>query len=202
MLPVLKQEGEAMRQYILCGSAVIILGLLSSSVAAQKVTRDFDKSQNFSRLKSFVVTPPRESDDPLMDQRITNAIAGVLAARGMTRVVEDGNVVVVPRLTAETRKEVTGYNTGYGPYYSSWPWHWGAGWGYWDGGWGSVYYQVRDVRYDTLIIDVVDGETGALMWRGTGVRRAHSHSNPETVDRELQKIVAKIMSNFPPDDRD
>lgn len=189
-----------MRQYILFGTAVVVLGLLPSSAAAQKVTYDFDKTQNFSRMKSFAVSQRDESDNPLVDRRVSGAIAGALVARGMSQVAHDPDVIVVPHLTAEMRKEVTGYNTGYWPYYSPWSWGVGGGWGhYWDGGWGSTYYQVRDIRYDTLVIDLVDAKTGALVWRGTGVKRASSSSKPERVDRRVEKTVAKIMNNFPPE---
>jgi hypothetical protein len=71
----------------------------------------------------------------------------------------------------------------------------GWGWGY---GAGTTTYEVREREYATLVIDMVDAETGALIWRGKRVTRVHSHSKPDDVDKKVNKTVAKILSSFPP----
>jgi hypothetical protein len=183
-------------------SAIVFLALVLAPAlaAAQKVTYDFDKAKNFRQVKSFALDEPTKSDNPLVDQRVARAIAGALSARGISRVEHDPDVLVVPTRTTETRKEVTAYSD-YWPSYGWGGWYWHTAWGpgYWGGGWGTTSYAVRNLRYDTLVIDMVDAKTGALIWRGTGVRRVHSNWKPDKVDSEMQETVAKIMSNFPPE---
>jgi uncharacterized protein DUF4136 len=195
-----KEEGEAMKHSI--GLVSVLLGLMSVPVAAiaQQVTYDFDKSTNFARLHSFTLKEGEESDNPLVDQRIEDAIVGALSARGMRKVDENADVFVVPARTTEMRKEVTAYNTGYWPYYGSGYWGYGPGYWGWGGGWGgpTTYVEERNRQYDTIVINMVDAKTGVLLWRGKGVKRVHSHWEPDTVDKKVRKTVTKILSNFPP----
>jgi Domain of unknown function (DUF4136) len=182
---------------------VALLSLMSVPVAAiaQKVTYDFDKSTSFARLQSFTLKEEAKSDNPLVDQRIDDAIVGALSARGMRKVDENADVFVVPTRTTEMRKELTAYNTSYWPFYGSgyWPYHGSGYWG-WGGGWGgqTTFIEQRDRQYDTIVIKMVDAKTGVLLWRGKGVKRVHSHWRPETVDKKVRKTVTKILSNFPP----
>ena len=181
-------------------SAVFVLGVMPALASAQDVTYDFDRAKNFAQVRSFALKQETKSDNPLVDQRILAAIAGALSARGLRPVDRNPDVFVVPKMTVEMRKEVTAYNTGYWPYYGygggSWGWggYWGGGWG---GGWGSTTYETRDLQYNTLVIDMIDAKTGDLIWRGSGVRRVHTHWKPDTVDRKVQKTVAKIMDKYP-----
>jgi len=181
-----------MKHSIRTAITAAILFLIPALAAAQKVTYDYDKSKNFAHVTTFTVKEGEPSHNPLVDQRIAAAITRTLTARGMRQVDHDPDVFIVPSLTAEMRKEYTAYNTGYWPYYGG---YWG---GYWGGGWGSTTVQERELQYDTLAIDMVDTKTGALIWRGKGVKRVHSHWKPDDVDKQVQKTVGKIMSHFPP----
>jgi Domain of unknown function (DUF4136) len=188
-----EQEGEAMNiRMAITSAAVVLIPVLA---AAQKVTYDYDRSKNFTHVRTFTVKEGEPSHNPLVDQRVAAQIARTLAARGMSQVDHDPDVYIVPSLTAEMRKEYTAYNTGYWPYYGGW---YGGYWGYWGGGWGSTTVQERERQYDTLVIDMVDARTGTLIWRGKGVKRVHSHWKPDDVDKQVAKTVGKIMSNFPP----
>jgi len=163
-------------------SALVALGLMPAAAVAQRVNYDYDKTTNFARVRSYALKSTTGADDPLVDRRITNAIARGLAMRGM-RVDENApDVYVVPHLTKEIRPQVTAYNNG---------WGWG-----WYG--GITTFEVQDLQYDTLTIDLVDARTGQLLWRGTGVKQVNPHWKPETVDRKVNEAVTKILRNFPP----
>lgn len=169
--------------------------LLPSELAAQKVSYDFNRTTNFAGVRTFAIKPSdKMSENQLVNDRITNAIAGTLAARGMTA-SHNPDVYVIPSVSSEIRQEVTGYGPGwfepfgYG-YYSS---RWYGPWGY-----GAGSYEVRDVQYATLTIDMVDARTGSLLWRGTGTRSVDPDWKPHTVDKKVWKAVTKIFKNFPP----
>jgi hypothetical protein len=166
--------------------------LLPTNTAAQKVSYDFNRTANFAQVRAFAIRPSdKMSENELVNDRITSAIAGTLAGRGMTS-SSNPDVFIVPSIATETRRQVTSYGPGwYEPFF---------GYGYYGGwyGWGVSGYEVRDVQYATLTIDMVDARTGALLWRGRGVRSVNPQWKPDTVDRKVFKAVTKIFRNFPP----
>jgi uncharacterized protein DUF4136 len=186
-----------MRYPIRIAVASIMLGTMPALASAQEVTYDFNRSRNFAHVNSFVIKSEIGSDNPLVDQRIVASIASTLSARGLRQVESDPDVIVVPKMTVEMRKEVTAYNSGYWPGYGWGSWYGGWGWGGW-GGWGATTFESRDRQYNTLVIDMVDAKTGDLLWRGSGVKRIHAHWKPHEIDKKVQKTVAKILSNYPP----
>jgi hypothetical protein len=169
--------------------------LLPAPAAAQKVSYDYNRTATFTGVRTYAIRPgDKMSENPRVNDRITQAIAGTLATRGMSA-SSNPDVYVVPSMSTEIRREITGYGPGwfepfgYGYYTSRWygPWGYGAG-----------SYEVRDVEYATLTIDMIDARTGSLLWRGKGVRSVNPQWKPETVDRKVFKAVTKIFKNFPP----
>ena len=180
-------------------SALLAATLIPQTVTPQTVTYDYDRKANFSRLRSFALRSENMSDNPLMNERITVAIAGALLGRGMVR-SDNPDMYVVPSLTSETRKEVTAYDWGspfgwYGSYGWYGPYGWRDPYGWNGGGWS---YQVRNVEYATLTIDMLDGGSGSLLWRGKGVRDVNPRWKPDDVEKKVHKLVAKILKKFPP----
>ena len=181
-------------------SALLAATLIPQTVTPQTVTYDYDRKANFARLRSFALRAENMSDNPLLNERITASIDGALVARGLTHSAQP-DMYVVPSLTSETRKEVTMHDWG-GPFgwYGSYRWYGPYGWlgpyGWNGGGWSTT--QVRDVEYATLTIDMLDGGAGTLLWRGKGVREMNPRWKPDDIDKKVNKLVAKILKNFPP----
>ena len=181
---------------ILLGLAVSTL--LPAAAMAQKVSYDYDRDQNFARLQTYAFKdiPTKETvasqtttyDAPFVKERIQEAVASQLEARGMRRDNEHPDVYVDTRQTFETRQDYT--------VYSPYGWGWGYGWGY---GWGPGYtdVQVRDIIVGTLTIDLRNAATGELVWRGVGVKTVHPTAKPERRDKRVVKVVAKIFKNYP-----
>ena len=167
-------------------AAVLVAGA-TAAVAAQKTSFDFDKTADFGALKTFGFKQGTPSGNPLVDDRITEAIAAALSAGGMTRVDADPDAYVVTHLTFDKQKDITTYSMGYGPY----------GWG-WGAGWGATDIRVRDIVSGTLVIDVVDAAKSAVIWRGIGVKEVKQHPKASDIDKNVSKAVAKILKNFPP----
>jgi len=195
-----------MAQSFRIACALLALTWVPRVGTAQKVSYDFQRTSNFAEVKSFELREGKLSDSPLVNGRITAEIVSALARRGM-RMTSDPDVYVVPKLTTEMRKEVTslggygwGWSGGLGPYYNGWygvfgPYYYG--WPAWDW-WSPTSYEVRDSRYDTLTIDMIDAKTGALIWRGQGVRHVDPHWKPAKTDRKVHETVTRILRNFPP----
>jgi len=168
-----------------------ISALLPAAALAQKVTYDYDRAQDFTRLKTYSFKDCTKSNDPFVDDRIAAAIAAQLAARGITRDDANPDVYVTARQKFDTHKEYTAYGSGY-------PYGWGYGYGY---GWGSGWYtdiKVKDIVVRTLTIDLADTANKDLVWRGVGVKQVRPMSKPARVDKRINREVTKIFKNFPP----
>jgi len=177
-----------------------LFGLMSVAVQAHDVTYDFDRTQDFSRLKTYALTVPA-SDNPLVDERLAAAVAAQLAARGLRRDDVHPDVFVTVRQTFDTHKEYTAYNTGYGPYgWGGWGWgYYGASWGL--GGYGYTNIDVENVTVRTLTIELNAAATEKLVWRGVSKRTVHPMSKPERVSKRTNHEVDDIFENYPHGDR-
>jgi hypothetical protein len=87
-----------------------------------------------------------------------------------------------------TTEQVLYGPSGWGPY--GWGWY-GWGWGY-----GGPWYS-EDIIKGTLIIDLQDADTGALLWRGLKERTVHPHAKPEARTEDVVEDVSKIFRKFP-----
>src|SRR5712692_9475483 len=74
---------------------VLFLLLAAGQSVAQKVNVDFDKDVDFSKYKTFAFTEGTPTPVTLTNQRIEKAIEAQLAAKGLTRVESNADLMVV-----------------------------------------------------------------------------------------------------------
>ena len=161
----------------------VALALAPASAPAQSIQTDYDRSFDFSRLKTYdFAQQTRRPNDPLAvnpmnDRRVQAALDSQLVAHGHTR-DPSGKPDFLVAYNGATRNQVDVREWGYGP------------------------GRLRDRRIDvnrytesTLIVDVVDAATKELVWRGaaTGV------IEPKDADKKIKKAVAKLMEQFAKD---
>jgi hypothetical protein len=180
---------------LLIGLSVTML--LPAAAMAQKVAYDYKHTANFRSLKTFAFKniPVRETtteqtttyDSPFVIERTQRAIAAQLELRGMKEDNQHPDAYVTARRTFKTEQVLYG-PSGWGPY--GWGWY---GWG-WGGG-GPWYSE--DIIKGTLIIDVEDADTGALLWRGLKERTVHPHAKPEDRTEDVVEDVSKIFRKYP-----
>jgi hypothetical protein len=94
-------------------------------------------------------------------------------------------VVIVAIQTTETQRSLQGFYSGMGG---------GLGWGGF--GDGSINISEQDYKEGTLVIDMYDGKTKQLLWRGTAEGTLSDKANKN--ENKLEKAVAKMFKNFPP----
>ena len=176
--------------------------LLGSSIALAlwfgcstvQVQTDWNPSTDFSKLHTYawlnerpLATGDPRFDNPLVDQRIRNATAETLGAKGFTP---------APQATADflmsyliTSQQKTDVNTVYESY------------GYGMGEFGSPGYArtyVTQYELGTLILDVLDPKTKTLVWRGSGSAVLSETRTPEERDKRVRAAVQEILAKFPP----
>ena len=174
---------------VLVGIAALLM--IPALASAQKVSYDFNKTANFSSFKTYAHKDGTKVGQPLIDERIVNAIDAALAAKGFTKVEANPDVFVVYHIAFDKEKDISTYSSGYGGGYGPYGWGWG-------GGMSSTTTQVRDILVGTLVIDMADAKANQLAWRGMGVKEIDTTAKPDKRDKNITNAVNKIFKNYPP----
>src|SRR5262245_23584565 len=168
-----------------------IVALFAAPAFAQNVTYDVQRSQNFSELRTFTMTPranvtasqPWWVYERAIDREDTDAaVAAQLEARGFRRDDAHPDMYVTTHRTVQT--EIWGYG-------------W-SGWGDDDWshyGYGSDY--LDSTVASTLFIDVTSVSTGELLWRGIGMRHMHITASPKDRLERINREVSKVFKDYP-----
>jgi hypothetical protein len=166
------------------------MGLLVLVVAALvgcstiTTTVDYDKSEDFSKYRTYGWVGTGNLRNDLVEKRIVAAVDQQLAAKGLKKGENPDLLVAVHgRLSKET--QITAYNTGWG-------------YGYRRGGMGMSTATVKDVPVGTLILDLVDGKDKDLVFRGTATSTIDGSASPDDREKKIQEAVQKILENYPP----
>jgi uncharacterized protein DUF4136 len=158
----------------------MLLGLLVTSAAAQSVQSDFDRTFQFSNLKSFSFAVQRRgatdplAGDTLNDGRIKTGLESNLSANGFTMETEKPDFVIAYYVTTKNKLSVQDY--GYGP--PRW--------------FGSRDIRVNQYSEGTLMVDFVDARTNQVIWRG----RASGTLEMKGVDKKISKSTEKLVKQF------
>jgi Domain of unknown function (DUF4136) len=153
---------------------------------AQSVTYDFDRAANFSQYKTYAWTRGTELTDELNHARVVRAVDAALVAKGLSR-VEPGarpDVHVAYHASFEKNLEITGSAHGWGPF--------GLG----GDRWGSA--TVQPVLVGTLVVDISDARTNAIVWRSLASSDIRPTDKPESRDKKIAKATEKMFKNYPP----
>jgi Domain of unknown function (DUF4136) len=166
-----------MRIATLIGTASL---LLSTSAWAQDVSYDYDKSVNFSALKTYAWAPDGNIQDELTHKRIVAAVDAQLAAKGM-RPVEAGatpDVIVTYRAGVRQELEVNGYT------------------GYRLNRWSSA--RVEQVPVGALLVEMLNAKTKEVVWRGMATKDLDVDASPEKREKNINKAAEKLFKKYPP----
>ena len=165
---------------------------------AQKVTVDYDKSTDFSKMKTYTFLGWQENIDNLINdfdkERFMNAFHAEFKSRNIEKIESSsgkiGDMIVGIYLVIEDKKSVTAYNTYYGG---------GGGRGYRGGGYGGGYsntmYNEEEYKMGTLVLNVFDGVSTDLLWEGVATKTVNQ--KPAKREKSIPKSVKKLMKKFP-----
>jgi Domain of unknown function (DUF4136) len=165
------------------------LTLLATMALAQSVTYDYDRAADFSKYKTYAWTRGTELADALNHARVVRAIDGALAAKGLARVESSASpdVLVAYHASFDRNLEITGSAHGWGPF--------GLG----GDRWGSA--MVQPVLIGTLVVDMSDARTGAMVWRSLASSDIRPTDKAESRDKKIAKATEKMFRNYPPKPR-
>jgi hypothetical protein len=165
------------------------LTVLATIALAQSVTYDYDRAVTFSTYKTYAWTRGTELTDELNHARIVRAIEAALVAKGLARVEASAppDVLVAYHASFENNLEIAGSTHGWGPF--------GLG----GDRWGAA--RVQPVVVGTLVVDISDARTGAIVWRGLASSDIRPTDKPEGRDKKIAKATEKMFKNYPPPSR-
>lgn len=172
-----------MKRILVTAFAATLLGAACSTL---QISTDYDKAADFSQYKTFSYHDTGEIKNDIWASRIENALSEALAAKGLRKVANGGDVWLVahPRLSKQT--QINTYNSG-----------WGYGYG-WYGGGGMSTSTVSEIPVGTLVVDLVDGKKKDMVWRGIASDTLHTDASPETREQNLRNVAAKLFEGYPP----
>lgn len=168
-------------------SLLISILFLSACAGSLKVNSDYDHSINFSSFKTYNFLKV-EMPNSLWNQRTIDAIDSALSLKGWKRVESGEDVGIVALGTTKNEQDINTFYSGFGP---SWGWGY-RGWG----GMGTATTTVSTYKVGTLIVDLFDGKTKQIMWRGTASDTIEG--SPEKNQQKLNNAVRTLFKDFPP----
>ena len=152
----------------------------------QKPTsRAIRQSSIFPAVHHSVTSGDACSDDQLIRRDIERAVDEQLAQKGLNKVEKNGDLVVTYHVGVREEKSVSLFGSG-----------WKAGGtGWWD---GSVQGQSSTIPIGTLVVDVYDSARKQLIWRGYASKTIDLKKDPDKNYKNLQRAMAKLFKNYPP----
>ena len=178
--------------------------LMISACAAPKIGYDYDRAADFSSYRTYEWMPGiqektgnRRVDNSQVDIRIRTAVGAQLRVKGYTPANgrPDFYVAYSVGLNHMAPDVSTEYFT--------------------DGMTGAPFVHSADTRPSggaaktsekdspsdlagTLLIDVIDGATNKLVWRGTAAGTVDPGLTSQERDERIRTVVRDVLSNFPP----
>lgn len=185
----------------------LIVGLLlvvAGCTSLPKTGYDFDRSTNFGGYKTYAWLPgeqektgDRRADNSAVDMRVRIAIGTQLRMKGY-QTLQDGRPDFFVTYTIGLKDNSPTVSS---QYFS-------------EGMAGHPFLHSADTRSvrettssmseghssltGTLLIDVIDGASQKLVWRGTAAGEVDQGLTSEQRDERTKAIVQRILSHFPP----
>src|SRR5438445_4218291 len=168
----------------IAASVGLTLALATVSFA-QQVKTDYDHNANFGQYKTYSWEKV-QTKDPLMVDRIKDAVNSALTGKGWTQVDSGGDVSIV---AMEITKNQQTLNTFYDGFGGGWRW----------GGFGDATTTTETYQVGTLVVDLFDAKAKNLIWRGSSSDTLSN--NPDKNTKNLDKEVKKMFAHCPPEAR-
>jgi Domain of unknown function (DUF4136) len=157
--------------------------VLAAAAFAQHVKTDYDHGANFGQYKTYSWEKV-QTRDPLLVDRIKDAVNTALAAKGWTQVDSGGDVSIVAMEITQQKQTLNTFYDGFG-----------GGWRF--GGFGDATTTTENYKVGDLVVDLFDTKTKNLVWRGSSSDTLSKNADKNT--KNLDKGVKKMFEHFPPE---
>lgn len=188
------KRAKFIKACIVSGLVVFVAGCMSI-----RVSQDYKSTGIFQNIKTYAWKTEKQEktgdirvDNPFNDERIRAAMDKTLSGKGFTRSGDHPDVHVSysfsirSRISSSPEGPVIGFGFGTGTRNSS------------VGFVSGVGSDISQYDEGLLVIDLYDGKTGDLLWRGSSASRIPVPSGPDKETKYFTRMVEKNLAQFPP----
>jgi hypothetical protein len=185
-------------KYILKFGLCALLVGSSLYAFAGDVRTDYDHQAPFSQYHTYSWGKVQTSN-PFYASRIQQAVDSKLQSKGWQLVPSNGSVTIFATDNLHNQQETQ-------TMYDSLGGGWGLGWGWGGWGWGGLPMPggfmedstttTTDQPVGNLVIDVFDGTSKKLVWRGLATEDLSNNATRNT--KMLNGDINDMFKNFPP----
>lgn len=186
--------------------ALLVLGLASCTNIKTSTNYDPNAVRALDSYRTYAWLPMKEGADPrvynpIIQARVQLAVDRELQARGYQK-VEEGRTpdfkigwhgAIDEKVDVDYVNRFYGY--GWDPWYD--PFYGPVAYG----GAGLAEPVVREYREGTLILDIVDGDSNKLVWRGTAESELSESMDAKESQKLINEAVDEMLEKFPPEPR-
>ncbi len=165
--------------------SIALFFVFAAASFAQQVKTDYDHSANFGQYKTYSWEKV-QTRDPLLVDRIKDAVNGALIAKGWTQVPSGGDVSIVAMEITHNQQTLNTFYDGFGG-----GWRWGA--------FGDATTTTETYKVGSLVVDLFDAKAKNLIWRGSSSDTLSNNADKNT--KNLDKGVQKMFAHFPPEEK-
>ena len=176
--------------------AILTLALSGLACSSTQVQRVHDPEFDFSGGKTFrwgeqELERGGDVSWEMIDRAVKSIVQATMQLRGLTQADADAAYELYYFIGAD---EVNQISSNYGAHY------YGMSFGYWGSARGPGAY-AQDARiYDqgSFTLDVVDAESGSLVWRGTSQGTIKPNTLPKERRKNIERAINELLATFPP----
>jgi hypothetical protein len=167
-------------------AALLAVTCLGAVTFAQTISFDFDRSAAFASYKTYGWVKGTDVPDPLIHQRLVNAVDVQLALKGLIQVHRQSSpdLRVAYHASFDKDLQITGFGSGWG--------------GFRFGGSRSGTARAEEILTGTMVVDLIDARTDSIVWRGTASKDIDVKASPEKRDKNITKTAQKLFKHYPP----
>ena len=166
-----------------------VMSLTGLAAFAQDVKVDFDKSADFSAIKTFSMKLGTGWNNQISEQRVMTEFETTLVEKGWKKVDANPDAIVVVHGASQTKRSLNTFYSGGG--------YGGYGYRGWGGaGMGTATTTESEYVVGTLVVDIFNAKTKALVFRGSATDEISDKTDKNI--KKLGKVSDKMFKDFPP----
>jgi hypothetical protein len=167
----------------------MVLAVVAPAAAGLKVIVDHDENYDFSKCKTYLWQPGTPAPNELSEERIFEGVDSALLDAGLVPAEGDqADLFVLTEVAGEQKMKSSNVSVGIGVSQRTRYGSVGVG--------TSTSGRAKQVTVGTLVIALLDGETGKLVWRANATDTVTD--NPERTKSIIEKAIQKAFKKFPP----
>jgi len=170
-----------MKQNVILKTTVLFTLFCANALLAQDVKYNYDREANFAVYKTYRwIAQAEGARDPLFDKDVHRAIDEQLSQRGLQKVEANGHLIVRYETALDRERQAD-------------LWSMGPRWN------GIARANTSTVEIGTLVVTLYDPVAKQVVWRGSVSKTLNPSNDPNKNYKNLEKAVAKLLKNYPPE---